>query len=272
MAGSQGEEQSWAIETHSDQDSSQLQLGGMHSDTWRYIAPLVRLAQDVYGTTHGIGDRFSREVIKVTRGRAQVFLSRDEEWEPSRFSVVGLVLPMWYAGIRYGNLVVTPREGDAHEFGIPLDVCAQLAKTYAWLLHLLNEGAVLRFQSQHLETTATRGEDLSRRQHEVLTRMVYGQDRETIARELRITAATVDSHRQAVYERLGARSTIEAILIAHRTGRVRCIDLPGVEDLKGAPALSGASHVGAGGKLLSGRELHKSKLPSADQDNAVKNH
>lgn len=255
-----------ATETPSDANTSRpSHANHVYAEAWRYIAPLIRFAQETYGTTHGIGDRFIQEVSAATQRRAQLVLSRDEERGTSRFSSESLVLPVQHAGISYGSLVITRAEEDEHEFGLPLEICAQLARIYAWLLHVLNEGAMLQFQYQRLEIPGTDGEELSRRQRDVLARMVYGQDRESISSDLNITVATVDSHRQAIYERLGARSSTEAVLIAHRTGRVRCVALGGTARLPGHA--SRASDVES---RPSRQESRGVKLPGEHQDNCKK--
>ncbi len=245
-----------AMETRSRHQMAQDQpYGAIPMDAWRYIAPLIQFAQHEYGATKGIGDRFSRQVATVTHGRAQLLLYRNEAPSLSidRDSATSLVLPIQHAGIIYGSLVINREEGDPQEFGLPLEICAHLARVCGWLLHVLNEGAVLQLQSQHLEM-ADKDRKLGRRQRDVLMRMVCGRDRDSIARELGITSATVDSHRQAIYERLGVRSTTEAVLIAHKSGLVRCVAIPEHQLRDRAEASDDISRANAGGRLMSGHE------------------
>jgi DNA-binding NarL/FixJ family response regulator len=82
---------------------------------------------------------------------------------------------------------------------------------------MLEEGALLSCLGQRIDLTLAKTA-LSRSQLAVLRHMAMGQDNETIACALRITVATVETHRCAIYARLGVHGPLEAVLVGHRLG------------------------------------------------------
>lgn len=62
---------------------------------------------------------------------------------------------------------------------------------------------------------------LSERERAVLTRMAGGLKNEEIAADLFISAATVKSHINAIFRKLGARDRVHAVVLAYESGLVR---------------------------------------------------
>lgn len=59
---------------------------------------------------------------------------------------------------------------------------------------------------------------LSERQADVATRLLQGKSNKVIARELKISEGTVKSHVWAVFQIIGAKTRVEAVIIASRCG------------------------------------------------------
>ncbi len=68
------------------------------------------------------------------------------------------------------------------------------------------------------EDLAQRLEQLTPRERDVLRLMVHGLDNRQIASELGVAYTTVRSHTQSVIEKLGARSRLQAVARAYRSG------------------------------------------------------
>lgn len=64
-------------------------------------------------------------------------------------------------------------------------------------------------------------EVLSQRQQEVLTLLARGHSYEDMARALEVSVNTIRSHLRTIYERLGASTKVEAVVIAHELGLLR---------------------------------------------------
>ncbi|HYM57365.1 MAG TPA: helix-turn-helix transcriptional regulator [Solirubrobacteraceae bacterium] len=67
---------------------------------------------------------------------------------------------------------------------------------------------------------ATAPSRLTDREREVLARVALGETGQTIARELSITGATVESHVRNILEKLGAKNRPHAVALALQSGEL----------------------------------------------------
>lgn len=96
-----------------------------------------------------------------------------------------------------------------------------------------------------LAIDATRiAEHLTPRELEVLTRMTAGLSNRAIASELGIEYTTVRGHVQSLLAKLGARSRVDAVASAYRSGLVRETDLPFDRKSRGGPGDKAADDIG----------------------------
>jgi DNA-binding CsgD family transcriptional regulator len=87
---------------------------------------------------------------------------------------------------------------------------------------LYAESSAIRAAGAPLAIDGTRiAEDLTPRELEVLTRMMAGLSNRAIASDLGIEYTTVRGHVQSVLAKLGARSRVDAVAIAYRSGLAR---------------------------------------------------
>lgn len=190
------------------------------------IIPLVRLAYDLYGQADAVGERFCRELAQLAQGSARLLL-RDQATERAALALsaaVRLKLPVEYGGITHGELFIACDTQESTYPALSVETSSTLARMCGWLLHVLEEGALLNFQSQRIPVA--RPVSLSRRQLDVLRYMARGADTGAIAHALHISAATVETHRRAIYARLGVHAWIEAILVGHECGLISLIGTP----------------------------------------------
>jgi DNA-binding CsgD family transcriptional regulator len=68
------------------------------------------------------------------------------------------------------------------------------------------------------EARPARGEDLSRRELEVLALIAQGAPSKLIARQLRIAERTVKAHVTSVFHKLGVETRAQAVAVALRRG------------------------------------------------------
>lgn len=72
--------------------------------------------------------------------------------------------------------------------------------------------------SAHRDTARGRIEDLTPRQHQILTGMAAGKLNKQIAWELELSERTIKMHRSALFRTLGVRTSAEAIRMAVEAG------------------------------------------------------
>ena len=99
---------------------------------------------------------------------------------------------------------------------IPVTVAHALAQLCGMFLYTFEVSALMQAQYKHLEYRTH--EPLTKRQGEVLTLLCRGYGREEIAKALSIAPATVDTHRQHLYERLGVHHECDVLLAAYQAG------------------------------------------------------
>lgn len=191
------------------------------------IVSLARLAHELYGQANEVGERFCREVTMRSRGCARLLLweQREERAALATSPAVRLKLPVEYWSIIYGELFVACEPRYPTHPALSYERSARLAKACGELLHVLEAGALLSCLGQRVDVTlATRS--LSRSQLDVLRHLAMGEDNEAIACALRITVATVETHRCAIYARLGVHGPLEAVLAGHQLGLFLLIGSP----------------------------------------------
>lgn len=187
------------------------------------IVPLWHLVYELYGQAEEVGERFCREVTRLSRGCVRLLLW--DQWaERDALAVspaVRLKLPVTFRDIAYGEMFIACDPEQPTRPALMLETSSALAETCGEMLHVLEEGALLGCLGQQVDLTLAAR--LSRRQLDVLRHMAMGEDDQAIARALRITTATVKTHRSAIYARLGVHGPVAAILVGHRLGLISLI-------------------------------------------------
>ena len=80
------------------------------------------------------------------------------------------------------------------------------------------------YYSADVERFSVAKPELTAREREILQWIVRGKSNKDIARELKISSRTVETHRAHIMEKLEAKNTAELIAIAHRLGLVDLMD------------------------------------------------
>lgn len=95
-----------------------------------------------------------------------------------------------------------------------------LAKEQSWIPPRLLASVLRELQNHPSQPSPEEGRlaNLSRREREVLSMMVCGLDRGSIARKLYLSANTVRTHTQNVLRKLEVHSSLEAVNVAMRAG------------------------------------------------------
>jgi DNA-binding NarL/FixJ family response regulator len=123
--------------------------------------------------------------------------------------------------IRAGARAFVPRRSSTRDL---LEAVAVVADGGGWMpADLL--GPVLTVLLEPTPPTEWQNliDGLTRREREVLDKMVAGYDRPTIARQLSISLNTVRTHTKNILAKLGVHSSLEAVSVALRAG-VRPVD------------------------------------------------
>ncbi len=187
------------------------------ADHVQYFVHLLNISQQLWGQTYGVADRICKEVALVTQGCAQLFLhqglfNRAQIPPPSQ----AVAFPVQFDERDYGTLYIAIDPAQPTHSVIPANIAHSLAQLCGILLYTFEVAVLLQAQHKHLEHRAN--EPLTRRQREVLTLLCRGYEREEIAKALSITPATVDTHRQHIYERLGIHNERDVLLAAYQAG------------------------------------------------------
>ena len=184
----------------------------------QYFLHLLAIGQQLQGQTRGVTDRLCQEVELITQGCAQLVLHHQGVSQraqiPSPSQAVSF--PVQFGDLNYGTLYVAFDPAQPTHPLIPAKVADSLAQLCGMLLYTLEVSALLQAQYQHLEHLAYKS--LTKRQREVLTLLCHGYDREEIAKALSIALATVDTHRQHIYEHLGVHNERDVLLAAYQAG------------------------------------------------------
>lgn len=181
---------------------------------------LLQVGERLRGKMQGVAECLCQEVAQITRGQVQLSLHCREIAVPSpqQSSPTGTIsFPVQFGDLNYGTLYVQNDPVHPTQPIIPSVTVHLLRLICGFILHDLENSALLQFQYKHLEAQAI-AKPLSPRQREILNFLCRGYDQETIARILNIELSTVDSHRQRIYEKLQVHSRQELLLVAFRTG------------------------------------------------------
>jgi DNA-binding CsgD family transcriptional regulator len=184
----------------------------------QYFLHLLNIGQQLRGQTSGVGERLCEEVGLVTQGGAQLVLQyrglaqRAQIPSPSQ----AVSFPVQFGDLNYGTFYVAFDPAQPAHPLIPAKVADSLAQLCGILLYTFEVSALLQAQYQHLEHPVY--ESLTKRQREVLTLLCHGYEREEIAKALSIAPATVNTHRQHIYERLGIHNERDVLLAAYQAG------------------------------------------------------
>ena len=184
----------------------------------QYFLHLLNIGHQLQGQTQGVSNRLCQEVELITQGCAQLVLHyqglSQRAQLPSPSQAAGF--PVQFGDLNYGTLYVALDPAQPTHPMIPAKVADLLAQLCGILLYAFEVSALLQVQYQHLEHHAY--ESLTKRQREVLTLLCHRCDREEIAKELSIAPATVDTHRQHIYVRLGIHNDRDVLLAAYQAG------------------------------------------------------
>ena len=187
-------------------------------DHVEYFVHLLNIGQQLWGQTHGVADRLCNEVALVTQGCAQLFLhhqglfNRAQIPSPSQ----AISYPVQSGERNFGTLYIALDPEQLMHPMIPASIAHSLAQLCGMLLYTFALSALRQAQYKHFEHRAH--EPLTGRQREVLTFLCRGYEREEIAKALSIAPATVDTHRQHIYEHLGIHCERDVLLAAYQAG------------------------------------------------------
>ncbi|WP_151759289.1 response regulator transcription factor [Dictyobacter vulcani] len=173
----------------------------------------------------GAVSRLCQEVRYVTKNRAQLSLRKEKEREtrlPGDFHQVAMTLPVQFGQTVYGALHIAVDPFNTDQPALPLVVAQLLAQSCSWMLYTLEQSTFLHSQCQHIDYQVY--EPLTKRETEVLKLMFRGLGQEEIAEKLCIAPATVNKHRQHIYERLGVHNERDALLAAYHIGILSLFD------------------------------------------------
>lgn len=187
------------------------------ADHVQYFVHLLNISQQLWGQTHGVADRICKEVALVTQGCAQLFLhqgvfNRAQIPPPSQ----AVAFPVQFDERDYGTLYIAIDPAQPTHSVIPANIAHSLAQLCGILLYTFEVAVLLQAQHKHLEHRAH--EPLTKRQREVLTLLCRGYEREEIAKALSTSPATVDTHRQHIYEHFGIHNKRDVLLAAYQAG------------------------------------------------------
>lgn len=164
-----------------------------------------------------------QEVKLISQGRAQLNLGQQRRHRHVQLPQGTLLtLPIQFRHIIYGTLCIA---ADAHQIAEPaikLPVAQLMAQACSWLLYSLDQATFLCTQRRTLEYQIHG--PLTKRESEVLSLMCRGYSKDKISTIMNITTATVDKHRQHIYEQLGVHCERDALLVAYQAGLFSLVD------------------------------------------------
>ena len=187
------------------------------------IVELLNLGQKVYQQIHLVGEDICQVVTRATQGNARLLLPYQcsSDGQPDPFPV-SVSFPVQYRNRTYGRLdIANDPERPAYP-ALPLPVAQLLANTCGSLLYSLELTAFIEGQCQRLDSQIPL--NLTKREREVLELICRGNDQPTIAEQLHIAPATVDTHRKRICEKLGVHSERDIPLAAYRAGLFSILD------------------------------------------------
>lgn len=189
---------------------------------------LLTMAQSLCGQTEGVAERFCREVQRVTQGAVQLSLEHPSLPEESHMEHLLASFPVKFGEFSYGRLHVFAHPTQSCTPMMPLALAHSVALICGWLLYTFEISALIQGQTpQEANSICLR---LTRRQRQIVVLMLHGYDQDTISEKLCISPATVNKHRQNIYQELGVHDEIKALLVAYQAGLVSPLERPLAED------------------------------------------
>jgi FixJ family two-component response regulator len=132
----------------------------------------------------------------------------------------GVVMPLVFlTGHADLRSAVSALKNGAVDF---LEKCAPREMLFQAIQRALEQDAAARSAREHQEQLRSRFAALTRREGEVLTRVIRGKMNKQIAAELRIHERTVKLHRTAITSKVGVRSVAELTALAHQARLPDC--------------------------------------------------
>ncbi|HEU5229076.1 MAG TPA: LuxR C-terminal-related transcriptional regulator [Ktedonobacteraceae bacterium] len=153
-----------------------------------------------------------QEVKAITQGRARLHLGAPAVSSSHIFSI----LPLQFNSFKYGHLSLMRDETDPDQPAIPLLTAHMIAQAISCILHMLDQHLFLQSFGQTNEVWTTI--NLTKREQNVLSLMCQGYTEEEIAELLTVSRATVNTHRQHIYEQLGVHNEYSARIAAFKLG------------------------------------------------------
>ncbi|WP_172631848.1 response regulator transcription factor [Dictyobacter arantiisoli] len=189
------------------------------------VMHILSLGQILCYQMKGAVTRLCQEVRYVTKNRAQLSLKKEKERDaklPNDVDQVAMTLPVQFGQAVYGSLHISVDPFNTEQPALSLVIAQLLAQSCSWMLYTLEQSTFLHSQCQHIDYQVY--EPLTKRELEVLKLMFRGYGQEKIAAALCIAPATVNKHRQHIYERLGVHNERDALLAAYYMGILSLFD------------------------------------------------
>ncbi len=184
----------------------------------KIFAHLCLLTQELSNGEKDPITHLCKDIAILSNGRMQLRINLNEPFAILDQDIS--VFPVSYKNEKqercYGTLYVANETDSSSLSYIPVLVVEQIASICAWLLYTIELNQFLQMQSKHLSPLLHR--DLTKREIEILQLMCLHNSQEEIAEMLCITPATVNKHRQRVYEVLDVHNLQDAIFKAYQLG------------------------------------------------------
>ena len=111
--------------------------GSSLPDAVQLMAHLLRFGETLSQHPHGVGERLSQEVMRITQGRAWLLLA-----EPDAPAYAFLKLPLAFYQRSYGTLCLAADASDPARPALPLSTAQLLASVCSLLLYMLELSAL----------------------------------------------------------------------------------------------------------------------------------
>ena len=177
-----------------------------------YIVRLHKLGRLLCTLTEGHSKFLCQEVKAITQGRACLHLGAQVIPSPNIFSI----LLLQFNSFKYGYLSLMRDKTHRDQPAIPLLIAHMIAQDISCILHMLDQHLFLQSFGKTREGWTTI--NLTKREQSVLSLMCQGYTEEEIAELLTVSRATVNTHRQHIYEQLGVHNEYSARIAAFKLG------------------------------------------------------
>ncbi|HLG60929.1 MAG TPA: helix-turn-helix transcriptional regulator [Ktedonosporobacter sp.] len=177
-----------------------------------YIMHLHKLGRLLCTLTEKHIEFLCQEVKAITQGRIRLHLGTQVVPSSDVFSI----LLLQFNSIKYGYLALMRDATHLDQPAIPLLTAHIIAQDISCILHMLDQHLFLQSFGKTSEGWPTI--NLTRREQNVLSLMCQGYTEEEIAALLTVSRATVNTHRQHIYEQLGVHNEYTARIAAFNLG------------------------------------------------------